>query len=193
MSEVFMERNLIKAGLIIFVIAGVLYWRSMQKKQSAAPTPNYGTFAFTQELTLPGTPEVIYDAISGDISGWWDHSFSKKPYKFYLEAKPGGGFYEIFDESGDGVLHATVTAAQRGKMLRFVGPLGLAGNAIDLVCTYTFEPVPPDSTKLLLSVHAAGEMHPDWPTVVEKVWHHFLFDRFKPYVEAGKHLKRESE
>ncbi len=154
----------------------------------AEPDMAYGTFSFTQQLRLPGAPEIIYDAISGDISGWWDHSFSETPYKMYIEAKPGGGFYEIFDESGDGVLHATVTAAQRGKLLRFVGPLGLAGHAVELVNTYTFEPVGRDSTLLKLKVHAAGEMAPEWPQVVEKVWHHFLFEQFKPYVEEKRYL-----
>ena len=177
--------RILKAGLVILIIIGVLFFKGTQKKGPVAKAPNYGTFSFEQDLTLSGTPAAIYDAISGDISGWWDHSFSEKPYKLFIEAKPGGGFYEIFDESGDGVLHATVIAAQRGKMLRFVGPLGLAGNAVDLVCTYTFEPVLPDSTKLRLSVHAAGEMHPDWPKAVEQVWQHFLLDQFKPYVEAG--------
>lgn len=79
--------------------------------------PKYDVFSFTQQLTLPGSPTEIYDAVTGDISGWWDHSFSDKPYKLYIEAKPGGGFYEIFNESGDGVKHATVTFADRGKRL----------------------------------------------------------------------------
>jgi hypothetical protein len=150
-----------------------------------APTsPPYGTFAFTDEVTLPGTPETIYDAITGDISGWWDHSFSKKPYKLFIEPKPGGGFYEIFSERGDGVLHATVTYAERAKTLRFVGPLGLAGRAIDLVTTYGFAPVGADSTKLTLAVHGAGEMETGLDTMVRGVWRHFLFERFRPFVEG---------
>ena len=32
----------------------------------------YGAFSFTKEVTLPGTPEVIFDAATGDISGWWE-------------------------------------------------------------------------------------------------------------------------
>jgi hypothetical protein len=47
-------------------------------------------------------PEAVYDAATGDISGWWDHYTSEHPKKLYLEAKPGGGFYEIFNDSGDG-------------------------------------------------------------------------------------------
>ena len=164
-------------------------------KESETKNPannNRGVFSFEHKLLLPGTPEIIYDAITGDISGWWDHSFSESPYKFYVEAKPGGGFYEIFDESGDGVLHATVTAAQRGKLLRFVGPLGLAGTAINLVCTYNFKAAGADSTELSLSVHGSGEMKEGTPELVDKVWQHFLFERFKPYIESGKHLAKKN-
>src|SRR5262245_55635462 len=85
-----------------------------------------GGFVVEHELVLPGTPEAIYDALTGDVSGWWDHSFSGAPKRLYIEAKPGGGFYEIFDKSGDGAKHAEVITAERGKLLRFVGPLGLS-------------------------------------------------------------------
>jgi hypothetical protein len=145
----------------------------------------YGAFLVSHELTLPGNPEQIYDAISGDISGWWDHSFSESPKKFYIEAKPGGGFWEIFDDQGNGVKHATVIFAARGKYLRFDGPLGLSGRAIQVVTTYTFKPVGSDSTRLEVSVHAAGEMEEGVAETVDRVWHHFMFERFKPYVENG--------
>jgi len=150
-----------------------------------------GGFASTIEVVLPGAPETIYDAISGDIGGWWDHTFSGKPARFFIEARPGGGFYEYFDAEGkNGVLHATVIYAERGKLLRFRGPLGLSGNALDLVVTYGLEPSGPDSTRLAVTVDAAGHMEPGWPEVVDGVWKHFILDRFKPYVEAGKHLGR---
>jgi hypothetical protein len=152
----------------------------------APAAPPCGTFAFKDSLTLAGTSEKIFDAITGDISGWWDHSFSDKPYRLFIEPKPGGGFYEIFNKEGEGVLHATVTAAVRGKLLRFVGPLGLAGRAIDMVTTYEFAAVGVDSTKLTLSVHAAGELDAGLGPIVRGVWKHFLVERFKPYVEGGK-------
>ena len=132
-----------------------------------------------------------YDAITGEISGWWDHSFSEKPYRLYIEPKPGGGFFEIFDESGDGVLHATVIYAQRGKLLRFQGPLGLSGTALQLVCTYEFKAVGEDSTKLKLSVHGSGEVDKGIPEIIEKVWDHFLLEQFKSYIESGSHLKKK--
>jgi len=143
-----------------------------------------GGFVVEHELVLPGTPETIYDAITGDVSGWWDHSFSGSPKRLYIEAKPGGGFYEIFDKEGNGAQHAEVVYAHRGKLLRFVGPLGLSGKAIQMVHTYTFEPVAGDSTRLKLSVHAAGEIEDGWEQVVDRVWQHFLFERFKPWVES---------
>jgi hypothetical protein len=150
----------------------------------------YDVFSFNKEVTLPGTPEIIFDAVTGDISGWWDHTVSENPKKFYIEPKPGGGFWEIFDEKGNGVLHATVIGAERGKFLRFDGPLGLAGTAIQIVTTYTFETVSSDSTLLKVSVHAAGEVDEGIPAIVESVWEHFIFEQFKPYIESGKHLQK---
>jgi hypothetical protein len=140
-------------------------------------------FRINHEIRLPGNPSQVYDAITGDISAWWDHSFSENPAKFYIEPKPGGGFYEIFDDHGDGVKHATVIAAQRGKLLRFEGPLGLSGRAIHLVHTYDFTPIGSDSTQLKLIVNAIGEIDDTLPDLVDKVWYHFLFERFKPYME----------
>jgi uncharacterized protein YndB with AHSA1/START domain len=150
----------------------------------------YDVFSFGKEVILPGTPEVIFDAVTGDISGWWDHSFTDNPKKFYLEPKPGGGFWEIFDDEGNGVLHATVIYADRGKLLRFDGPFGLSGKAIQIVTTYQFEPVGIDSTLLKVSVHAAGEVDEGIPAIVERVWEHFIFEQLKPYIEAGNHLKK---
>lgn len=146
-------------------------------------------FTCKQEVILPGTPEEIFDAVTGDVSGWWDHTFSGSPLRLTIEPKPGGGFYEIFDATGDGVLHATVTAAHRGKLLRFVGPLGLAGHAVHMVHNVEFEAVG-DSTRLSVSVHAVGEIQDGWPEAVKSVWHHFLVERLKPYVEWGRHRRK---
>jgi uncharacterized protein YndB with AHSA1/START domain len=149
-----------------------------------------GGFAFTFERTVPGNPRETYDAMTGDISGWWDHTVSGNPNRLYIEARPGGGFFEIFDESGNGVRHAVVTAAERGALLRFEGPLGLAGNALTMVATLELAEVGLEgtSTNLRVTVHAAGEMQDGWAEAVENVWHHFIDERFVPYVEAGGNL-----
>jgi uncharacterized protein YndB with AHSA1/START domain len=148
-----------------------------------------GAFEVRQELVLPASPEALYDTMTGDISGWWDHSFSKHPKKMYIEAKPGGGFWEIFNDSGDGVLHATVIVADRGKLLRFTGPLGLSGEAVNMVTTYEFLP-DPAGTKLRVTANVSGQLAEGEEKVLDAVWHHFLFDRLKPYVESGTYQKK---
>jgi hypothetical protein len=150
-------------------------------------TLSSGGFAFDMTLTLPGTPDEIFGALTGDISGWWDHSFSENPKKLYIEPTVGGGFYEYFDDAGNGVRHAVVTYVDRPRILRMEGPLGLAGNAFVGVYTYTLEPAGSDSTRLALAVQVAGHVEKSWPPIVEKVWTHFLVERFKPYVESGAH------
>ena len=171
----------------IFSVVMITFCSFLSAQQESKPM--YDVFSFDKEVTLPGTPEIIFDAVTGDISGWWDHSMSGHPKKFYIEPFPGGGFYEIFDDAGNGVLHATVIYADRGKLLRFDGPLGLSGKAIQIVTTYQFEPVGTDSTLFKVSVHASGEVDEGIPTIVESVWDHFIFDQLKPYIEEGKHLE----
>jgi hypothetical protein len=173
-----MKKNL----FIAFIVIAFTSFSSDAQETKA----KYDVFSFGQQLTLPGTTIQIYDAITGDISGWWDHTFSEKPYKLYIDAIPGGGFCEIFNAGGDGVKHATVIYSDRGKMLRFDGPMGFSGKAIQMVTTYEFTAAGADSTTLKLSVHGAGEMDEGTPALVESVWHHFLFEQFKPYIESGK-------
>jgi hypothetical protein len=149
-------------------------------------------FTVEQEVELPLPPEIAYDAMTGDISGWWDHSFSDSPAELYIEAKPGGGFYEIFDETGDGVLHAAVTFARRGKLLRFHGPLGLAGSAIDMVTTWEYRPQGTGCV-VKLTADAAGHVKEGWAEAVDATWRHFLVERLVPYVESGDYRSKLDE
>lgn len=149
---------------------------SAQIKESPAKV-----FRFELIQQLPGTPQEVFDGITGDISPWWDHSFSDKPLKFFIEPKPGGRFLEIFNEQGEGVLHATVTAARRGELLRMDGPLGLAGRALHMVTSYHFKALGNDSTQLKVEVHLAGEIDRKTAEIVQNVWRHFIIDRFAPW------------
>lgn len=145
----------------------------------------YSAFVVRHAIVLPGAPETIYDALTGDISGWWDHTMSAAPRRLSIDARPGGLFEEIFDDAGNGARHAVVIYAERGRRLRFDGPLGLSGHAVQFVTTYDLEPVNPDSTRLTVSCHAAGEIAEGLPEIVDGVWRHFIVERFKPYIEAG--------
>lgn len=148
-----------------------------------------GSYSIELEEVLPASPEAVYDAATGDVSGWWDHSFSGHPAKLFIEAKPGGRFYEIFNDSGDGALHATVTYAERGKKLRFVGPLGLAGSALDLVTTWDFKPEG-SGTRMHLTCNVAGQISADTAKILDQVWQHFIAERLKGYIESGAYLKK---
>jgi len=68
-------------------------------------------------------------------------------------------------------------------MLRMEGPLGLSGQALTLVCTYTLKASESDGTLLTLNINGAGEFTPETPEVVRQVWEHFPWERFKPYIE----------
>jgi len=148
----------------------------------------YGGYSVELEVILPVSPNVAYDAATGDIGAWWDHHFSEHPKRLYIEAKPGGGFYEIFDDSGNGVQHAVVIYADRGKLLRFTGPLGFSGNALDAVITYEFKPEG-SGTRLHIIVNMMGQMSMEDAQAADQVWHHFA-DRLKAYIESGDYLKK---
>ena len=74
--------------------------------------------------------------------------------------------------------------AKRGKRLRFTGPLGLSGQAVDLVTTWDFLS-DPAGTKLRLTCNVAGQISDGQDKIVDAVWHHFLVERLKPYIESG--------
>jgi hypothetical protein len=167
------------------ILAAVLIVQGVRGEVKSA---SVGKFKIEQELILPATPNEVYDAATGDISGWWDHSFSGHPKKLFIEAKPGGRFYEIFNDAGDGAMHATVIYAERGKMLRFEGPLGFSGTAMTMVTTYALN-ADPAGTKFHLTVAATGDVDESTAKIVDQVWHHFLDARLKPYIASGDYKK----
>lgn len=149
---------------------------------SANESRRVDDFHFTLQAELPGSADFAYGLITGDISAWWDHTFTQKPLKLYVDARPGGGFYEIFDEAGNGVEHARVIFAKSGEKLTLVGPLGFNGWATDIVFTYQFEETG-TGTLLRLTVNGSGQMEDGWADSVEAVWRHFIFERLVPYAE----------
>ena len=162
-------------GLVVLVLSSAAL-----AEVTVQPT---GAFSFTISGDMKGTPEEVFDAATGDITGWWDHTMSDSPLMMYIEPRPGRAFMEIFNEKGDGVRHAVVTGAERGKMLRYEGPLGLAGFALHMVTTWTFAAAGEGRTLVTVEVHGAGELQEGWPEVIEKTWQHFLLERFQPYLE----------
>lgn len=172
-----MFNRIILAGIsVIFMVVG----------NSAAQISPFAVkgFSFKQELVLPVSPDTLFDVMTGDILPWWDHHFSEQPRALYIEPRAGGGFYEVFDDAGNGCRHAEVIFAQRGKTLRFEGPLGLSGTAFSMVVTWDYAAAE-GGTRLALTVNMLGQLNDGFEEVVASVWNHFLVEQLKPYVESG--------
>ena len=45
----------------------------------------------TVEIAAPVAE--VFDAATGDVTGWWDHSFSENPAEMVIEPRFGGRFY----------------------------------------------------------------------------------------------------
>jgi hypothetical protein len=58
-----------------------------------------------------------------------------------------------------------------------------------MIMTFVFEPRD-KGTAVKLTASSMGIMQEGWDKAVDGVWHHFLFERLKPYVESGKHLDK---
>lgn len=172
--EIHVTATFVLIATILSVTSGVAGQRDIK----------VGGFVVEQEVTVKGTPNVVYDTFTGDIKPWWDHTMSEDPVELRIDAFPGGHFYELFDRNGNGAIHATVIYADRGKMLRFDGPLGFNGKGLRMVHTFTFERAGDDRTRITVEVHGTGELEEGWPGAVDQVWHHFLVEAFKPYMDS---------
>jgi len=142
-----------------------------------------GGFLAEVEVVVPVDPQRAWTSFTEDLPRWWDHAFSGQPENLRFEARPGGGFVEDFDAGGDGARHATVTYVERGRLLRFVGSLGLSGKGIQIEHELTFTPEG-DATRVHLTIIGWGRMLEDWPETVRSVWNHFLVERYAPYVRG---------
>lgn len=167
------------------ILAGFTLTRGFSAQEAQVESIPIEGFSIEVAVTVPGTPEEVFDAFTGDISPWWDHHHSENPTRFVIEPRPGGHFLELFDDAGNGVVHADVTWADRGKKLVFVGPLGLHGRAVQMVHTFSFETVG-DGTKLSASVRGQGEVDDELRATMARVWKHFLIEQFAAYVKSGR-------
>ncbi|MCB9570007.1 MAG: SRPBCC domain-containing protein [Myxococcales bacterium] len=146
--------------------------------------PAARTFSFALAVDVPAPPERAYHYFTADVGRWWDHTFAASPRALVLEAVAGGAFYEVMDERGAAAEHARVITAIPGELLRMVGPLGLAGAALELVCTLRFSERP-GGARVDLEVAGMGAVDRATAGAIEAVWRHFLEEAYRPYVEAA--------
>lgn len=166
----------------------------MTQDAAAEPPAAFEVQGFRSQIVVEiGAPVAeVFDAATGDISGWWDHSFSGNPAELVIEPRFGGRFYErvVAGEAG-GALHATVIYVDPPTRLRLDGPLGLSGRAVHLVSSWTLSEAQ-GGTLFTVDLSLAGEVDADLAAAVTNVWDHFIRERLKAYVEAGCHLVPET-
>lgn len=106
-------------------------------------------FVSEHELLLAASPERAYEALTAEVSSWWDavHSYSGKATNFSLDARPGGCFCEALPNGG--VEHLRVVHAAPGKRLNLVGGLGpLQGMGVSGTMSFELVPADDDQTRL---------------------------------------------
>lgn len=174
------------------ILTGALLAAGLAAPMAAqAKTEQFTTqgYSISQSYEIAADPQTVFDAATGDVSGWWDHSFSRgfgmDPDEFYLEPKAGGHFIERFGDGAE-VLHATVIYVKPGEALRFDGPLGFNGNAMNFVVSYKLSPTEA-GTQFDVLVNISGQINEQGAQAAAGVWDHFIGDRLKIYVEAGCH------
>lgn len=76
-------------------------------------------------VSIDAHPDEVYDALTRQISQWWDasHSYSGEGNNFYMEARANGCFCEMLPNGGS-VMHMLIAHADPGKTLRLLGGLG---------------------------------------------------------------------
>ena len=150
--------------------------------------PQGFTTRFTVEIAAPITE--VFEAATGDVTGWWDHSFWPNPAEMVIEPRFDGRFYERFEAGSDnGTLHARVIFVRAPHQLRLHGPLGLSGRAFDLVTSWSLAEIDAgEATAFTVELHMAGEVDAELAGIVRSVWVHFIDDRLRPWVEADCHL-----
>ncbi|RMD89837.1 MAG: SRPBCC domain-containing protein [Alphaproteobacteria bacterium] len=183
-----------KLGFAVAALMVVLVGGTFSRPASAAPDESAPVitpvpsraYEVTLEVALAASPAAVWETITGDISGWWDHRFSERPAAFFIDARPGGGFFEYFDADGkNGVRHAVVLRAEKERSLVFEGPLGFLGDAVSVVTNWTLTPISGDRTRLAARISVSGLDREGNAEALAGVWHHFLVERLAGYLAAG--------
>lgn len=139
-------RHLLVLWLLPMQLAALLLPVSATAEVTASED---GGFVSEHELLLAAPPERAYEALTAEVSAWWNaaHSYSGQASNFSLDARPGGCFCEALP--GGGVEHLRVVHAAPGKRLNLVGGLGpLQGMGVSGTMSFELVPAKGDQTRL---------------------------------------------
>lgn len=193
-------RNLTSLGILASMSLSLVAVPAFAQDSAPDPAPNIReleTRAFEFDLTvaMPATREEVWQALTGDVSGWWDHHVSDASAELVIYPRPGGAFWEYFDSDGaTGIEHAEVIFSRPPEKLVMTGPFGFSGNAVRMVVTYALEPVADENltgdldttgSVLTVTVSVSGVYKDGWDSDIRDVWRHSVESRLKGYLDAG--------
>ena len=99
--------------------------------------------SLTEEISLRATPDAVFGALTAGIDSWWPARHVNGS-RMILEPYVNGRFYEAFDETGQGVLHAIVTFIKQDEEIRLRGSLQFGDGA-------GYGPVPDSTVRIVLA------------------------------------------
>ncbi|MEZ5559817.1 MAG: SRPBCC domain-containing protein [Pseudomonadales bacterium] len=146
-----------RAAASLTLLLGLLAAVEPAAGQVAAQAPE--GFVVANELLLDGSPERVYQAITGEVASWWDgrHSWSGDAANFSMDPRAGGCFCERLPAGGS-VEHMRVVFASPGHLLRLSGGLGpLQGMGVSGSMDFALAAADrPDQTRLAFRYVVSG-------------------------------------
>ena len=138
-----------------------------------------------QNVTIDASPEVVFEALTQQISIWWTSPFfhsGEAAQRLVLEPRPGGRFFEDLGNN-EGLFLATVSSIKKPDQLQLIGPMGMTGLVQGFV---QFQLESKDNSTLLkLSHRAIGDVSEETKKGYDLGWRELLGTRLRSFVEDG--------
>jgi DNA-binding transcriptional ArsR family regulator/uncharacterized protein YndB with AHSA1/START domain len=136
------------------------------------------------DVTIAGTPQQVFAALTDDIGGWWGYpALDSRALSVALDASLGGHFVEHWDDGGQVI--ATVTGLSADDHLTMTGPFHL-GVAVG-VATFDLQEIA-DGTLLHFAFRAFGVIDPAKVEGMGSGWKELVATRLKALVETGRRM-----
>jgi DNA-binding transcriptional ArsR family regulator len=141
------------------------------------------------DVTIAGTPNQVFAALTEDIGGWWGYpALDSRALSVSLDASLGGDFVEHWEDGGQ--LVATVTGLSADNHLTMTGPFHL-GLAVGMAA-FDLEEIA-DGTLLHFTFRAFGDIDPAKAEGFGGGWNELVATRLKALVETGTRMGIDGE
>lgn len=143
------------------------------------------------EFQYAADVSTVFSALTNSVDKWWPVSAEGDSSGVYLEPRIGGRLYEPFDDTGNGVLLATVDHFKKDALLGLMGSMG-TDNAISLIRIRLFangkavaDSNGKERTELKLQHRFVGIVDNRTREAFQQSWHLLLGSRLKRYIETA--------